>query len=266
MPFNPSGIFSLVPSYLAVSGQTVRTEQHNPPLEDIALALSGVLVRDGRAPMVGDLNMNSFRITGLGDAVGATEPMTLGQLSAALSSTTALAATKANPVAADYLPLFDSTASNGLRRLPWSDLAAKFATAAQGTDAREWTAETISQAEAEAGAATTRRAWTAQRVRQAINARVPEILAALSFGAVGTYAFAYRGPGATIIEGTNYAGSTLYPAGIVNTSAIPGDTIGSSGADYNTRGPSSLSGTWRAMSRQAADGGWASIGLFYRIA
>src|SRR5690606_36174363 len=36
------------------------------------------------------------------------------------------------------------------------------------TDAREWAAETVGQAEAEAGTATTRRAWTAQRVRQAI--------------------------------------------------------------------------------------------------
>lgn len=36
------------------------------------------------------------------------------------------------------------------------------------TDSREWTAETISQAEAETGSATTRRAWTAQRVFQAI--------------------------------------------------------------------------------------------------
>lgn len=45
-----------------------------------------------------------------------------------------------------------------------------FATAAQGTDAREWTAATIDQAEAEAGTATTRRAFTAQRVFQAIAA------------------------------------------------------------------------------------------------
>lgn len=37
-----------------------------------------------------------------------------------------------------------------------------------GAAAVEWTAETVSQAEAEAGDATTRRAWTAQRVRQAI--------------------------------------------------------------------------------------------------
>jgi hypothetical protein len=35
------------------------------------------------------------------------------------------------------------------------------------TDAREWTAATIEQAEAEAGTATTRRAFTAQRVREA---------------------------------------------------------------------------------------------------
>lgn len=38
------------------------------------------------------------------------------------------------------------------------------------TDAREWTAATVDQAEAEAGTATTRRAWTAQRVAQAIAA------------------------------------------------------------------------------------------------
>lgn len=38
------------------------------------------------------------------------------------------------------------------------------------TDAREWTATTISQAEAEEGAATTRRAFTAQRLRQGITA------------------------------------------------------------------------------------------------
>lgn len=38
------------------------------------------------------------------------------------------------------------------------------------SDSREWTASTVSQAEAEAGTATTRRAFTAQRVRQAIAA------------------------------------------------------------------------------------------------
>ena len=47
---------------------------------------------------------------------------------------------------------------------------ARYATAAQGIDAREWTADTISQVEAEAGTATTRRAFTALRVFQAVAA------------------------------------------------------------------------------------------------
>lgn len=38
------------------------------------------------------------------------------------------------------------------------------------SDSREWSATTVSQAEAEAGTATTRRAWTAERVKQAIAA------------------------------------------------------------------------------------------------
>ena len=50
------------------------------------------------------------------------------------------------------------------------DAAYVGASDARLADAREWTAATISQAEAEAGTATTRRAWTAQRVRQAIAA------------------------------------------------------------------------------------------------
>lgn len=48
--------------------------------------------------------------------------------------------------------------------------ASAYATAAQGTDSREWSAATVGQAEAEAGAAQTRRAWTAERVRQAVAA------------------------------------------------------------------------------------------------
>jgi hypothetical protein len=43
-------------------------------------------------------------------------------------------------------------------------------TDARLSDAREWTASTVTQSEAEAGASTTRRAWTAQRVFQAIAA------------------------------------------------------------------------------------------------
>ena len=64
---------------------------------------------------------------------------------------------------------------NGSAATTWSvAYGTTSTTAARGDDARlsdsrEWTASTVTQAEAEAGTATTRRAWTAQRVKQAIN-------------------------------------------------------------------------------------------------
>ena len=48
------------------------------------------------------------------------------------------------------------------------------------SDSREWNADTVSQAESEAGTATTRRAWTAQRVRQAISSWWDTISLAIS--------------------------------------------------------------------------------------
>lgn len=62
---------------------------------------------------------------------------------------------------------------NGLRKqLPTGDTLVGVVqdTDPRLTDAREWTAQTVTQAEAEQGTATTRRAWTAQRVFQAIAA------------------------------------------------------------------------------------------------
>lgn len=76
-----SGIFLLVPSYKATSGQNIRTEQHNPPLEDIASALTGSLPRDGSAPMTGDLPMGGRRITGMGAATDSGDAVSFGQLS-----------------------------------------------------------------------------------------------------------------------------------------------------------------------------------------
>ena len=65
-----SGTYSLPPSYRATRGQTIRTEQHNPPLEDIAQALTRRLPRDGSAPMNGNLPMNGNRVTNMGAAIG----------------------------------------------------------------------------------------------------------------------------------------------------------------------------------------------------
>ena len=62
----------------------------------------------------------------------------------------------------------DTLPKTVLPALSAADVGAVAAGDSRLSDAREWSAETVSQAEAEAGTATTRRAWTAQRVRQAI--------------------------------------------------------------------------------------------------
>lgn len=81
MPFNPGGIFTLVASYFATAGTTIRTEQHNPVFEDVASALSSVLIRDGRAPMTGPLNMNGFPIN---NAVAGSSPGSVATLAQAM--------------------------------------------------------------------------------------------------------------------------------------------------------------------------------------
>ena len=55
MPDDASGNFSLVSGYLAVTGQPVQPSNHNPPLEDIAAAMTNRLSRSGVAPMTGPL-------------------------------------------------------------------------------------------------------------------------------------------------------------------------------------------------------------------
>jgi microcystin-dependent protein len=55
MPRDSSGTYSLPDGYLAIGGETIQPSQHNPPLEDIAQALTGSLPRNGSAPMLAPL-------------------------------------------------------------------------------------------------------------------------------------------------------------------------------------------------------------------
>lgn len=79
MPYSPGGVFSLVASYFANPGTTIRTEQHNPVFEDVGSALSQVLLRDGRAPMTGPLNMNGFAINNVVSGNSPSSVATLAQ-------------------------------------------------------------------------------------------------------------------------------------------------------------------------------------------
>lgn len=76
MPRNASGTYTLPPVYQATPGTTVRSEQHNVPLQDLAQGMTDSLPRNGSAPMTGNLPMGGRRITGLGTPTATTDATT----------------------------------------------------------------------------------------------------------------------------------------------------------------------------------------------
>lgn len=57
MPSDSNGVFTLPSGYLAITGEDIEASQHNPPLEDLATAVTGRLPRNGAAPMTGPLKL-----------------------------------------------------------------------------------------------------------------------------------------------------------------------------------------------------------------
>lgn len=86
LPFDSNGNASLVPGYLAVTGQTILASQHNPPLEDIASMLSQTLLRSGVAPLGGNLSAAGFKITNAADGSSDQDYVTMAQLNAVIAS------------------------------------------------------------------------------------------------------------------------------------------------------------------------------------
>lgn len=105
MPFDASGVAS-VSGNRPVNGQDTDAAQINVPLADIQSMLSQVLLKSGVAPMTGNLNMNGFKINGLGEATSGSDPITLDQVTALL------AAQRTVPVGA-VQPLRSKTAPAG---------------------------------------------------------------------------------------------------------------------------------------------------------
>ena len=86
------GIYTLPPGYFAVDGTTIEVSQHNPPLEDIAQALTDSLPRDGSAPMTGNLAMGSNKITGLAAGTNPADAVRFDQLPTVTQTTATLTA------------------------------------------------------------------------------------------------------------------------------------------------------------------------------
>lgn len=95
IPRDVNGNYNLPNGYKAVTGEKVLASQHNPPLEDLAAAMTDSLPRDGRAPMLGPFNANGFPIINMPDGADPTSPVTKSQLDAAIASIVAAVANAA---------------------------------------------------------------------------------------------------------------------------------------------------------------------------
>mgnify|MGYP000886994299 FL=1 len=82
MPRASDGAYSLPSGSLVSVGEDIVPSQHNPPLQDIAQAISGSLSRDGQGAMRTNLNMGGFRATNLAPGTQPTDAATVSQLSA----------------------------------------------------------------------------------------------------------------------------------------------------------------------------------------
>lgn len=80
MPYDSNGNYTLPTSYFVENGDTVLPSQHNPPFEDVAQALSSVMLRSGAAPMSGDLKMGTKKIVDLASGTGTADAVNKGQL------------------------------------------------------------------------------------------------------------------------------------------------------------------------------------------
>lgn len=86
MPRDSAGNYSLPAGYLAVTGQLITSQQHNPPLEDIGTAITGSLPRNGSSGMLAPLNLNGYRATNAAIASDDGDLVTLAQVMALLST------------------------------------------------------------------------------------------------------------------------------------------------------------------------------------
>jgi hypothetical protein len=116
------GIYTLPPGYFAVDGTTIEVSQHNPPLEDIAQALTDSLPRDGSAPMTGNLAMGSNKITGLAAATNPADAVRFDQLPTFTPTTATLTAgTDAQgqgPITTDQVTITTAAANPSGATLP----------------------------------------------------------------------------------------------------------------------------------------------------
>src|SRR3546814_20160609 len=80
MPRSSDGAYSLPSGSLVNIGEDIVPSQHNPPLQDIAQALSDSLSRDGRGGMRSNLDMGGFKASNLAPGTQPNNAATVSQI------------------------------------------------------------------------------------------------------------------------------------------------------------------------------------------
>ena len=124
MPFDANGNHIPPDGVIVSIGDKLVPSQHNPLVLDTSASLSMALVRDGRAPMVGPLRMNGFPVSGMQAGADPSDAATVGQIASVYGAQILAANSKATPVDADILPVYDSAAANALKKLTWANIKA----------------------------------------------------------------------------------------------------------------------------------------------
>jgi hypothetical protein len=85
MPYNGTGGFDPLPppTYPAVAGDTIRAAYFNAVIDDIRAGLALTLVRDGQAPITGNVDLTNHKFTNALNATANQEFTTLAQTTAA---------------------------------------------------------------------------------------------------------------------------------------------------------------------------------------
>lgn len=86
MPDDSQGNYSRPAGNWPQDGQLAEASQVNAPVNDLSASMSRRLMRDGRAPMLGNLNMNGYRVVGGGAAVDGGDYITKAQVESLIAS------------------------------------------------------------------------------------------------------------------------------------------------------------------------------------
>lgn len=79
MPYNGSGVFSLVAGNPVVTGTVISSTTNNNTNSDYSTAFNTAMCRDGQSTPTANLPMGSFKLTGLAVGTALTDSITLGQ-------------------------------------------------------------------------------------------------------------------------------------------------------------------------------------------